>query len=531
MLLSVPEECRVEKSTMQAVKPLNACDLHRRLQATKDKEDTQELTRILWFSGYAKQQFGSESKQILKGCLLHENPKVSEAAAFAVLSADDTELFDLIISNLPADGQQFGGDFKDQLIATSIVRRGRDDLSGQVRAAYVGWAAANLGDAALDRLEQHWGNIVRRALMPVSAVAPQDVGLTVEVSDDGLTTMKVAEDLRKVERSRDLTEIDLDELNDTDLMRERFREHQQSMIRKLKDHEAALKAEDAHMLYEAPQLSGLKELVARSPDQVLVWLSAILETHDPQSLRRIRNHGLALAEAYASVDPAKAAQVFRHLKGHSSRPNVSLVSGALPLYEHLLFSGPNNQVFTDLKFEVFDSASNDAVLESATFAAEACEAGIWLDTYVETKINDVHPAANARALTVAGFRQSNAQSERVLNQDWGSGFLGQVAQAALKNYQRAGWARHWPDAAAKASEGVEFWRFTKLAESVVDRRYLLEWKDPVAGTWVSRTEHDWKQRFKRNADKRTRKRKDLLFGLRAPDPVLRRSFKRSVPST
>ena len=73
--------------------------------------------------------------------------------------------------------------------------------------------------------------------------------------------------------------------------------------------------------------------------------------------------------------------------------------------------------------------------------------------------------------TIAGFRQSNKSSNRILAKDWGGGFLGKVTAVAGKSYQRADWARHWLDAAGKAHDSIEFWRFSKLAEGVVDVRF------------------------------------------------------------
>jgi hypothetical protein len=55
---------------------------------------------------------------------------------------------------------------------------------------------------------------------------------------------------------------------------------------------------------------------------------------------------------------------------------------------------------------------------------------------------------------------------------WKPGFLDDVAKAARKNYVRAQWVDHWIRLLCGTKEPTEFWRFGKLAEGIVDWRFV-----------------------------------------------------------
>jgi hypothetical protein len=154
----------------------------------------------------------------------------------------------------------------------------------------------------------------------------------------------------------------------------------------------------------------------------------------------------------------------------------------------------------------------------------------WLGRYVDGLIQVDHPASVARGLTIAGFRQANGHSDHVLNLDWGDGFLGNVAQVARKCYQRAGWARHWLEAAVKAENGADFWRYSKLAEGVVDARLVSMLQHLSPCDWFRSISFDLHRRFEKSAQEHSKKRRSLLFGRNAPQEAIATALRASFVS-
>jgi hypothetical protein len=269
-------------------------------------------------------------------------------------------------------------------------------------------------------------------------------------------------------------------------------------------------------MFTSPPRKGLNELVRRDPTRVGSWIAAILATQDTRILSQIRNLGLSLASAYAANDPEKAADLFRHLKDHTPPINVLIGDEKIPFHDYALFTATDAEPIAALRREAVEEVLDDAALQMLTTAAEVCGAAAWLGRYVEQLVASCHPAAQARALTLAGFRQPNDSSNRILSEDWGDGFLGRAASAAKKSYQRASWARHWLEQAAKTCDPIEFWRFGTLARGVVDVRFMRFLRQ-LPGTELFRSYGaELRGRLKTAAEDRVKKGRDTLFGHKAP---------------
>ena len=167
--------------------------------------------------------------------------------------------------------------------------------------------------------------------------------------------------------------------------------------------------------------------------------------------------------------------------------------------------------------EVLDAALNDSVVLDIVAAAETGDGIDWLDEYVTDRLGRPEPGYQARALTVAGFRRRNSQSETLLAAEGRSGFLAAVAEKASRRYGRAGWARHWLDAMGEASDLTEFWRYAQLAIGCADLRALLDdglfdrvppHLQPYMGGMF--------EQLVKAADADRKALEDTLFGMKAP---------------
>ena len=413
-------------------------------------------------------------------------------------------------------------------IAAAVASRGREDLISRVPSEFLDWLAGQMGGAAVDALSLFIGRVLLRLLEPVAVGRPSGISLTMWSSEDGPSTMRSVEDEGRggapISPRESFAAIN-DALSDPEGVIRRYSERQRRMVGEMQIYERAALLEGAADLFATPPRSGLRRIVDSRPGLVESWLDAILRAESPGILGQVRNFGLSLAGAYSVQDGDKAAAVFRHLRAHRSPINVTVGSERIRLYEHALFGAAASKPIERLRREFFAAALNDAALEAATVAAEVRGASGWLGRYVEELLASDAPALQARALSIAGLRQPNEQSDRILGEGWGDGFLGQVAAAARKSYRRAGWARHWLESAAGVGEPIDFWRFSKLAEGVADVRLMAVFRDLPPGELLTRFGGDLHARLKTAAENRSKKRAATLYGCKAPQEELAMSLR------
>ena len=211
---------------------------------------------------------------------------------------------------------------------------------------------------------------------------------------------------------------------------------------------------------------------------------------------QLKNWGLAIACAYAIHDEAAAARTFQALRLWRSTWNLLVED--VPIYDYMLLSAPDGPAINDLRREAFGAAMDDQSLEQLVVAAQINGAEAWLSTYSATLLDSPIPGEQAQAITLAGFRTNNPDSDRILRGEYGTGFLGDVAKYARENYRRDAWASHWATAAFTATSGTDYWRFATLAEGVVDGRYRV-W---VTGLMPSQFAASYVERFAERLERR-----------------------------
>jgi hypothetical protein len=187
---------------------------------------------------------------------------------------------------------------------------------------------------------------------------------------------------------------------------------------------------------------------------------------------------------------------------------------------NILFKIPEISALDTLRIRVFSDVFSDAEIELAVIAVEVAGAGRWLDNFVTSLVRSEYPGEQARGLTIAGMRHKSEASESVLIQQWGTGFLGNVAANARKIYKKNEWAYHWFQLAIDAANPTDFWRYSVLTDGIVDMRYCI-WLDEVPQSeMIQKFGAEFFSRLRKASEARTKKRKDTLFGLRAPDSLM-----------
>ena len=533
LLLSLPNDCPLYLNLRNALLPLPADVLEKRLMTARDEGSSRDLARILYFASGSKPALTQGSRLIIAGYFNDNCRAISISAADVIYMADDPELYDLVLEQSIARDirgtEPYELSLRSRAIAAAVVGRSREDLIKLIPPRTLDWVAAQMGGPALDLLAEYIEHIIRRLLRPVAAMAPQDLTAFLEASEDGLDEIGRVEE--KSERSattpRDVQSAFRDfsdALDNPDEANRRFSQRQKLMIEELQAYERAITQEGATEMLTAPPRKVLNELVRRDPTRIGSWIASILAVREPRALGQIRNLGLSLASSYSAHDPEKASDLFRHLKDRATSMNVVIGHEAIPFYEYALFKSADAEPIVTLREDVVDAALDDAELEMVTVAAEVCGAGDWLGRYVEELAASNLPVAQARALTIAGFRQPNDSSRRILDENWGDGFLGHAAAVAKECYQRAIWAQHWLEEAAKAKDPLEFWRFATLAKAVVDIRFVLLFRRQPSTELLRRYGADLHERLRTAAKERSKKRRDTLFGIKAPGQDLTMSL-------
>jgi hypothetical protein len=523
VLLRLPGDCPLYLNLRNGLRalPANALEAHLETSTVSPRE----LGRTLFFASGSKPELTSRSRRMIADCWNHPDETVSISAAEVTTQADDAVLYDLALSQatnreLPASNG-YGAEARAHALAAAVVRGGRQDLLDRLPPRTLEMVAADLGGQSLDNLSNHIDFVVHRLLKPVTPIAPQDMSIFLEIQPEEIGGMRRVEDKAESGHSSGPRDIrsqfyDVAAPNDPEAARRRYNERQSQMIREMEAYEQAVVRDGAAAMFNAPPRKAIDALARRDSERVLSWIAAILAATDDRVLGQVRNLGLTFARAYAAKDGAKAAELFRHLKNRISPINVLVGHEEIQSYEYALFSAADVEAVGTLRAEVIEQSLDDAALQTLVVAAEVFGATAWLDRYIEQLAACAYPAAQARALTLAGFRQPTDSGDRILSQDWGDGFLGVTAVAARESYQRAGWARHWLEQAASAVDPIDFWRFGTLASGVVDIRFMASWRRFPTTEVIRSYGADLHVRLKKAAMERLKKGRDTLFGHRAP---------------
>jgi len=358
---------------------------------------------------------------------------------------------------------------------------------------------------------------------------PADIEIRVVASEQAIPGRYSVNDKSEDSASPDLRSFVAD-INNPEMARRRFSERQGVINERAAVYIREISSRNMVEIGEQPSPWGLKEVLGLDPGRIASWLQRILAEEDPKVLRQICNLAVSLAKVYSGCDPMLSSKVFRHLVDCRPIVNVQVEPEEIPLYEHALFSSETSEALESLKIRVFAQALNDSDLQMATVVAEVCGAHEWLDRYVQGLLDSWHPANQARGLTILGFRQPNTASERILSGAAEPGFLGRAKQFAFRNYRRAAWTRHWLECLERANDPIDFWRYGTLAETICDSRFLRVFPKATASDLLHMFGTDLYRRMKKKAEERSKKLRQTLFGLKAPEAEIAAAISDWKPS-
>jgi hypothetical protein len=533
MLLKLPHAVEPNLHLWHVLKVLQAERLEHHLHEALKRPATPDLKRVLFFASGKTTKLTDRVRGIVAEQINNTDKLVAGCAAQLAFVAQDDKLDRMIIEQAkPQEELKFAINvtlWRQRAIAEAVISQKRPDLLDRVSPQLLTHVATALGGQADRAMKMAIEHRLDRLLQPIAVSEPENMKMFVGVTHDGAETKRWMEHADKQDSYPDIdTEPALGSVPDE--ADESW--HDLNLLGKDLDifmaqgwFELDLLIEDATELTSNLNWADADLMVQRDAAQVSRWLDKILAIRDRRILGNVENFGIVLAGAYARHDAHKAIKVLGHLRDTHSIVNIVIGVERIPLYLQTLFKTATPSTFVaeldPLRERFFAEALTDAELETGVISADACGAAAWLDGYMSRLLASSHPGEQARGLTIAGLCHENVNAKNALAQSWGGGFLGEVATHAHKLYQKHEWASHWFALAATTDDPIDFWRYGQLAQGIADRRFY-RWLEHAPETPMSqRFGAELIARLKTAAEERSDKRKETLFGLKAPDNDIR----------
>lgn len=454
----------------------------------------------------------------------HPDTHVAAAAGGVALAGRDPRLNALVLEESQKSSEESQGDrsYRSRAIAVAVIEGGRQDLLHLVEPAHMLHVADRLGEPARDLVVAIVQQVLDRLLQPI-VNAPQysALSLTVELSVDGLESRQSV-----VPESITSEHLLGGGINDETLVAsfEDYAARHRELLERIAQLNANLAAEGASCLL-MPWSGQFTTLKAVATPTLEGWVNRILNTENWGLLAQVYDLGVCLAGTLMTSNPPKACALLEKLRGTTPLIRTLIGQSHTPIFNWVLFNGEIEAKCTnEMRQRVFESALDDCELQSLVVAAEECGAGTWLEHYTLELLESRVPGDIARGLTIVGLRHLRESDEDLLKSFQGPGFLGSVTLSAVKNRTRAQWVAHWIRSACAAGDPGDFWRFGRLAEGVADWRFTVALPEVVSGEYLQRFGDELYSRLRDEAKRRSEKRKETLFGLKAPDRDLRKAL-------
>ena len=517
LLLGLPAQVRMFVNLTHTFKQASTKQLEATFLSAEKSRNSSASERVLFLASAFPVDLNSALRTAIRQQISGGSQTARNVAFDLIRRSSDKELDDEVLQQArqsPIEASDHEEFYRTEAVVQAVIRSRQASNLDLVPANLKQAAAAWMGDDAIARVTDHIDAAVHRLLIDVPGAEDFQPSIVVEATTDGLMQRVDLSTSQQV----DFKEVFIDDpeavAKEFNKSQERRRNEHQEITKRLAEHEA-------EMLQAVPSQRCLARVTANAPSRVAEWLSTILAEEDRGHLRQIFNLATALASGFAIVDGALSAKVLRHLAG--LQPFTQIRSGdmQIPIYVQAVFAESESLEMAQLRRETVERATNDAALELYARAASVCGSHTWLSRYIQTNLLAEHPALQARAMTLAGFCFPEDDLAGVFAGNLKTGFLGQASKFALKQRQRAEWAEHWCKASLSAENGVDFWRFGKLAEAVVDGRFARPFFSMASGRMHAPYQDELYLRLKKSAEERSKERQKTLFGLKVPsDRVL-----------
>lgn len=518
LFLKLPAEVGEMYAFRDVFTALDSREIEKALVAAES--DSIQLRRTCFFISAHRPTLTDRSREILGRALASGDPLVITCASDVAFIAQDELLDELVVAAARQRGscktnrETF---YRDRAVAAAVVSLNCVDDISLIAPHLIVLVVSKFGGELANRLEEEIEHIVERMLKPIQATEPRLGKLYLDINQTGREPM-----LRVVDRAQGSTGDTYEESQTlvTSPSLDAFAKRQRARSEEVDIYIKQLEAEGAQHLVQEPDRLALARLIERNQSKAIAWANRILAKNDQGRLAAIKNFALVLAEALADTDPTLTADLLNHFSGLDSPITITFGDARIPQEAITLFAGPDVEALSTLRKKALMQAKTDAELQTLIFAAEQAGHTSWLENWIANEVATDVPGRIARALMVEGLRNSESESSSLLSRDWESGFLGEVTKHARFAYKRNIWAKTWANQALQATNPLDFWRWGELTVGIADVR-ACHWYDLHVDTpLVQRFGKELFGRIRTASEKRTKKRKDTLFGIKKPDRLL-----------
>jgi hypothetical protein len=503
-------------------------EFEKELMSAFSSGDTARLRRALFMSSTGLTPITGGAGELVLQAYSAEDNAVSGVAAETIYHSSDGALRRELLKRIDDKRIDIPNPEKfcqSRAFAEAAIENGRSDLFAEIGPRFRGSAVEVLGDSCLEKFADDIERMVKEQLAPIRVSPLRTAELVIDlVGDDFSRTFMRIDEVEKP--SPDDMMSQLKALTQGQSITQ-WNERRAFLRGEAEAYLKALRDEGVTSVADAPRISGLDRIAKAWPGRFRSWLCLFLQETNAGSLFISRNLGLSLARAASFVDGELSAQLFHKLLPLRSVIAVRFGPAHLPLETAMLFAASDSPSINRLRRNVLCSATTDEELETIVIAAENAGKSAFLENEIDSLLDKKSPGMQARALTVAAFRDFNGYSATVLgvNRICG-GFLANVVDNVREVYKRNLWARHWYNQLTDSQTEVDAWRYGELLLGCSDRRAIWWLHRPSPNAYLQQFGAELFDRIVKTADERSKKRKDTLFGLKRPSDELAQGLTR-----
>ncbi|MDC7715588.1 hypothetical protein PQU96_15845 [Vogesella sp. LYT5W] len=510
---------RLSQNLIKMIKPLDVQTFEYSLARAIAAQDDEAQFTVLLFTPFANCPLSPAVRAYLPSLLCSESTLVRAYTLRMVAQSGETEALRIVVQ---------GNWSVTQLNTDEKLERwyGSEVMLEAAAQCIAPWESlvANMDYQHLGRLSRRLGGASARYVASVvDALLRRSLELPVEMSMFQIELMRHPDDgpqpqyFRLLECEQPTGSLD-EALQSTFEQEDGFIERQRKLHAAFETLLANLTRIDADKLLDQFCMEDFAAIAAADTTLAEHWSVLLLDQPDGAHLVAVRNIGLLLAHTIAAHDPVCAVQLFE--KFEPIAPLVRVVFGhtAIELGAMAVWSAADHAELGALRMRRLDCAANNDALSHEVWAALWNGKSTQLTQYIDTRLASVWPAAQARAVLVAGLMGQNPHSDSVLARFAGvPGLLGETQRVAREAYDRHAWTVHWLAVMRAAPSAEIFWHAAVLFLVVADGRVeALRLAQQEAQTFFHLHWSSIEQQLQNRFDKLRKKYKERLLAEEMP---------------
>ena len=446
----------------------------------------------------------------------------NKALALAASSGDTSLLQEVVDSGWSAEkpGKRDSG-FDDWHGSTAILKALQAGLITEGAAldrmnlSHYGFAAEILPAGQVDAIAERIEAALAKALSYEGDVElPSIETVTPKISDPTPPLISLTE---RIPSESDVTS-QMSRLSETD---EQFDERRRRMSDAYERFTTELTAAEADLILSDLTFEGIKAIIGQDDGRDQRWLEMLVAISN-HKLRHLFHVALQVAIALSAKDNQLAPGFITRVLALD--PTIHRVTGAAKISEEALtlWSNTTSSTVMGICIRRLQTAQTDSDIAHEVIAAHLCGKVVILQTYIDELLATRRPYETALAIMIAGFCDESAHAEASLSRfNSAKGFIGAAYAAASDSYSRNIWAKAWYTEMLNTQQPEDFWSASVLFMKIVDGRYDIWHKasgapSTVFTAFIPTIDREIVNRIA----KIQKKRKEKLFGDKAPSPIM-----------